>query len=140
MCFVLSVVCAKAGAAKCACVKYMWVFSFMSPFLEFGSQGLSEWIPNLCCCVFDPCFWWYFNSDDIISFSVTRVQRKQISHIRWYGRALGTLVIVIDHRLIFECPQSCCKQECGDVGISSPNTLRCMHALPHHSATRPRVV
>ena len=91
MCFVLSIVGAKAATAKYACVKYMWVLSFMSPLLEFGPQGLSEWIPNLCCCVFDPCFWWYFNSDDVISFSVTRVQRKQISRIRWYGRALGHL-------------------------------------------------
>ena len=81
--FLLSIVGAKATTAK-----FLWVLSVMSPLLEFGPQRLSEWIPNLCGCVFDPCFWRYFNSDDVISFSVTRVQRKQISCIRWYGRAL----------------------------------------------------
>ena len=36
--FVLSIVGAKAATAKYACVKYMWVFSFMSPLLEFGPK------------------------------------------------------------------------------------------------------
>ena len=117
--------CKGCDGAICMCGK-MRVLSLMSTLLEFVPQRLSVRIPNLCCCMFDPCFWWYFNSDHVISFSVTRVQRKQISRIRWYGRALDTLVIVTDRRLKCELPRSCCKQECGDVGISTPNTLRCM--------------
>ena len=61
------------------------------------------------------------------------VQTDQPHQVVW-SRIGDVLVIVIDHRLICELPRSCCKQECGDVGISTPNTLRCMHChttAPH---------
>ena len=136
MCFVLSIVGAKAATAKYACVeKKCGCFLSCRHFSNSGPKAfLNGYRIYVVACVFDPCFWWYFISDDVISFSVTRVQRKQISRIRWYGRALETLVIVIDHRLICELPRFCGKQECGDVGISTPNTLQCMHChttAPH---------
>ena len=52
-------------------------------------------------------------------------QTDQPHQVVW-SRIGDILVIVIDHRLIGELPRSCCKQECGDVGISTPRILRCM--------------
>ena len=52
-------------------------------------------------------------------------QTDQLHQVVW-SRIGDILVIVIDHRLMCELPRSRCKQECGDVGISTPNTLRCM--------------
>ena len=60
-------------------------------------------------------------------------QTDQPHQVVW-SRIGDILVIVIDHRLIGELPRFCGKQECGDVGISTPNTLRCMHChttAPH---------
>ena len=60
-------------------------------------------------------------------------QTDQPHQVVW-SRIGDTLVIVIHHCLMCELPRSCCQQECGDVGISTPNTLQCMHCYttaPH---------
>ena len=52
-------------------------------------------------------------------------QTGQPHQVVW-SRIGDTLVIVNDRRLKCELLRSCCQQECGDVDIPTPNTLRCM--------------
>ena len=64
-------------------------------------------------------------------------QTDQPHQVVW-SRIGDILVIIIDHRLTFELPRSCCKHVTGDVGISTPNTLRCMrcHTTAPHGLVR----
>ena len=132
--FVLSIVGAKAATAKCACVKYMWVLSFMSPLLEFGPKAFL----NGCRIYVVACSIRVFGGTSIrttlfrFRSPVFSANRSAASGV--WPRIGDILVIVNDHRLICELPRSCGKQECGDVGISTPNTLRCMRChttAPH---------
>ena len=126
--------CKGCDGAICMC-DFFCGCCLMPPLLEFVPQRLSVRIPNLCCCVFDPC--WlvvlHFGRRYFVFGHPCSAQTDQPHQVVW-SRIGDILVIVIDHRLMCELPRSCCKQECGDVGISTPNTLQCMHCYttaPH---------